>query len=116
MVSGKTRVGPPYARRSSPRSTRTGTAPGRWTGNAITASSPTSPTPNPTGVLPDIAPGVLMDGDDIGRWLKRQKQPGTWKLLSTEQQERLTVLGIKPLEAQSPPRQGRPRHGPAVRR
>ncbi|MEU0619191.1 DEAD/DEAH box helicase [Streptomyces albogriseolus] len=56
----------------------------------------------PDGVLPDIAPGVLMDGDDIGRWLKRQKQPGTWKLLSAEQQERLTVLGIKPLEAQSP--------------
>ncbi|WP_454340479.1 helicase associated domain-containing protein, partial [Streptomyces albogriseolus] len=56
----------------------------------------------PHGVLPGIAPGVLMDGDDIGRWLKRQKQPGTWKLLSAEQQERLTVLGIKPLEAQSP--------------
>ncbi|MFC9829881.1 Helicase associated domain protein [Streptomyces albogriseolus] len=56
----------------------------------------------PDGVLPGIAPGVLMDGDDIGRWLKRQKQPGTWKLLSAEQQERLTVLGIKPLEAQSP--------------
>ncbi|OKJ85679.1 helicase [Streptomyces sp. CB02400] len=54
------------------------------------------------GMLPDIAPGVLMDGDDIGRWLKRQKQPGTWKQLSTEQQERLTTLGVKPLEAQSP--------------
>jgi superfamily II DNA or RNA helicase len=54
------------------------------------------------GHLPAIAPGVLMDGDDIGRWLKRQKQPGTWKQLSTEQQERLTTLGVKPLEAQSP--------------
>ncbi|MFU0242910.1 helicase associated domain-containing protein, partial [Streptomyces scabiei] len=54
------------------------------------------------GVLPVIEPGVLMDGDDIGRWLKRQKQPGTWKQLSTEQQERLTTLGVKPLEAQSP--------------
>ncbi|MCP9994167.1 Helicase associated domain protein [Streptomyces albogriseolus] len=54
------------------------------------------------GVLPDIAPGVLMDGDDIGRWLKRQKQPGTWKLLSAEQQERLTALGVKPTEARSP--------------
>ena len=30
------------------------------------------------GHLPDIAPGVLMDGDDIGRWLQRQAQPGTW--------------------------------------
>ncbi len=50
------------------------------------------------GGLPDIAPGVLMDGDDIGRWLERQKQPATWAQQSTEQQERLTVLGIKPAE------------------
>jgi hypothetical protein len=54
------------------------------------------------GVLPDIAPGVLMDGDDIGRWLQQQRKPATWKLLSTEQQERLTRLGIKPLEEPSP--------------
>ncbi|MHC5264460.1 helicase associated domain-containing protein [Streptomyces sp. UC4497] len=56
----------------------------------------------PDGRLPDIAPGVLMDGDDIGKWLKQQKQPGTWKLLSTEQQERLTKLGLKPVEAPAP--------------
>ncbi|WP_440555995.1 Helicase associated domain protein [Streptomyces sp. SCPE 10] len=54
------------------------------------------------GLLPDIAPGVLMDGDDIGRWLQRQKQPGTWAQLSTEQQERLTRLGITPAQAPSP--------------
>ncbi|MFF9780381.1 Helicase associated domain protein [Streptomyces sp. NPDC013978] len=54
------------------------------------------------GSLPDIAPGVLMDGDDIGRWLKRQKQPSTWAQLSTEQHERLSKLGIKPAEAPSP--------------
>ncbi|WP_145887642.1 DEAD/DEAH box helicase [Streptomyces sp. BK340] len=54
------------------------------------------------GSLPDIAPGVLMDGDDIGRWLERQKQPATWAQLSTEQQERLSKLGIKPTEAPSP--------------
>jgi hypothetical protein len=54
------------------------------------------------GHLPDIAPGVLMDGDDIGKWLQQQEQPSTWKLLSTEQQERLSQLGIKPLEAPSP--------------
>nr|WSS66795.1 Helicase associated domain protein [Streptomyces sp. NBC_01177] len=54
------------------------------------------------GTLPDIAPGVLMDGDDIGRWLQRQTQPGTWKLLSTEQQERLIKLGVKPIQAASP--------------
>ncbi|MEU9352396.1 Helicase associated domain protein [Streptomyces griseoloalbus] len=56
----------------------------------------------PGGVLPDIAPGVLMDSDDIGRWLQRQTQPSTWAQLSTEQQERLATLGIKPLEAPSP--------------
>jgi hypothetical protein len=54
------------------------------------------------GHLPDIAPGVLMDGDDIGRWLKQQRNPGTWAQLSTEQQKRLTKLGIKPLETPSP--------------
>ncbi|WP_331724723.1 DEAD/DEAH box helicase [Streptomyces canus] len=56
----------------------------------------------PGGVLPDIAPGVLMDGDDIGRWLQRQKQLATWKLLSEEQQERLSKLGVKPVQAPSP--------------
>ncbi|MBX9399356.1 Helicase associated domain protein [Streptomyces sp. TRM72054] len=54
------------------------------------------------GVLPDIRPGVLMDGDDLGRWLERQRNPGTWVQLSTEQQERLSRLGVKPLEAPSP--------------
>ncbi|MFE9139323.1 Helicase associated domain protein [Streptomyces sp. NPDC007355] len=53
-------------------------------------------------VLPAIAPGVLFEGDDIGRWLQQQQKPGTWKVLSTEQQERLTRLGIKPVEAPSP--------------
>ncbi|MCL6737398.1 DEAD/DEAH box helicase [Streptomyces neyagawaensis] len=56
----------------------------------------------PGGVLPEIQPGVLMDGDDIGRWLQQQRKPGTWKLLSTEQQQRLTQLGIKPVQAASP--------------
>ncbi|MEU7297079.1 Helicase associated domain protein [Streptomyces exfoliatus] len=54
------------------------------------------------GHLPDIAPGVLFDGDDIGTWLQRQKKPATWKLLSTEQQERLTKLGVWPAEALTP--------------
>ncbi|MFJ1561311.1 DEAD/DEAH box helicase [Streptomyces mirabilis] len=54
------------------------------------------------GSLPDIAPGVLMDGDDIGRWLERQTQPGAWKLLSSEQQERLSALGVKPTEQPAP--------------
>ncbi|PZH20267.1 helicase [Streptomyces sp. NTH33] len=63
------------------------------------------------GSLPDIAPGVLMDGDDIGRWLQRQKQPGTWTQLSTEQQERLERLGVKP--APAPP--GAPAAGRAAK-
>lgn len=48
------------------------------------------------GSLPDIAPGVLMDGDDLGRWLQQQREASTWAQLSSEQQERLTRLGIKP--------------------
>ncbi|MGW4599245.1 Helicase associated domain protein [Streptomyces sp. NPDC004457] len=55
-----------------------------------------------SGVLPDIAAGVRFDGDDIGRWLQQQKQPRTWARLLPEQQERLSTLGIKPLEAPTP--------------
>ncbi|MET7497793.1 Helicase associated domain protein [Streptomyces sp900116325] len=50
----------------------------------------------PEGVLPDIQPGVLMDGDDLGRWLERQAN--AWAELSEEQQQRLTALGVKPAE------------------
>ncbi|MFE9701392.1 Helicase associated domain protein [Streptomyces sp. NPDC006270] len=54
------------------------------------------------GQLPCISPGVLFDGDDIGKWLQQQSQPATWTRLLPEQQERLTTLGIKPLEKPSP--------------
>ncbi|TXS40059.1 DEAD/DEAH box helicase [Streptomyces sp. OR43] len=54
------------------------------------------------GSLPEIQPGVLMDGDDIGKWLQQQKQPGTWARLLPEQQERLTRLGVQPAEAPTP--------------
>ncbi|MGV9844809.1 Helicase associated domain protein [Streptomyces fungicidicus] len=54
------------------------------------------------GHLPDIAPGVLMDGDNIGKWLQRQRKPSAWKQLSAEQQKRLSKLGIEPLQAPSP--------------
>ncbi|MGA5559516.1 helicase associated domain-containing protein, partial [Streptomyces lavendulocolor] len=50
----------------------------------------------PDGHLPDIQPGVLFEGDDLGKWLERQKQPGTWAQLSTEQQQRLSKLGVQP--------------------
>ncbi|MFI7414054.1 Helicase associated domain protein [Streptomyces sp. NPDC049627] len=53
------------------------------------------------GSLPEIQPGVLMDGDDLGRWLEQQKNPVTWAQLSTEQQERLSRLGVTPAEAPS---------------
>jgi superfamily II DNA or RNA helicase len=68
----------------------------------------------PGGVLPDIQPGVLMDGDDIGKWLQQQRKLGTWAQLLPEQQERLTVLGVKPLEAPSAaPAAGRAAKGPS---
>ncbi|MFG2356820.1 Helicase associated domain protein [Streptomyces sp. NPDC048521] len=54
------------------------------------------------GALPAIEPGVLFECDDLGKWLQRQKNPGTWAQLSTEQQERLSQLGVQPLEAPSP--------------
>ncbi|MFI1973370.1 DEAD/DEAH box helicase [Streptomyces cinnamoneus] len=54
------------------------------------------------GHLPDIQPGVLFEGDDIGRWLTRQREASTWTQLSAEQQERLTTLGVQPTEAPSP--------------
>ncbi|MFJ7209787.1 Helicase associated domain protein [Streptomyces sp. NPDC098789] len=54
------------------------------------------------GQLPDIAPGVLMDSDDIGRWLQQQKQPAIWARLLPEQQKRLTAIGVEPDQAPPP--------------
>ncbi|MER5996424.1 DEAD/DEAH box helicase [Streptomyces viridosporus] len=66
------------------------------------------------GSLPEIQPGVLFEGDDIGRWLQRQKQPGTWAQLLPEQQERLSKLGVQPAEAPSPaPAAARTAKGPS---
>ncbi|MFZ3492343.1 Helicase associated domain protein [Streptomyces sp. 5.8] len=66
------------------------------------------------GQLPDIAPGVLMDGDDIGRWLQQQKQPATWSRLLPEQQARLTALGVQPDQAPFPtPAPSRGARGPS---
>ncbi|MGA4960048.1 DEAD/DEAH box helicase [Streptomyces lavendulocolor] len=66
----------------------------------------------PGGVLPDIAPGVLMDGDDLGRWIQQQRKPGTWAQLSTEQQQRLSKLGVQPDQAPPPaPEAGRAAKG-----
>ncbi|WP_331759485.1 Helicase associated domain protein [Streptomyces sp. NBC_01579] len=54
------------------------------------------------GVLPAIEPGVLFEGDDLGKWLARQQEAHIWAQLTTEQQERLTALGVKPAERHSP--------------
>ncbi|MFC9500877.1 Helicase associated domain protein [Streptomyces sp. NPDC056982] len=54
------------------------------------------------GILPAIEPGVLFEGDDLGRWIQRQRQPSTWAQLSTEQQQRLSSLGVTPVQAPSP--------------
>ncbi|MEU2867345.1 helicase associated domain-containing protein, partial [Streptomyces mirabilis] len=56
----------------------------------------------PGGALPAIQPGVTFEGDDLGKWLARQREASTWAQLSTEQQQRLTGLGVQPLEAPSP--------------
>ncbi|MFF5393417.1 helicase associated domain-containing protein [Streptomyces sp. NPDC013012] len=45
---------------------------------------------------------MLFEGDDIGRWLQRQKNPGTWTQLLPEQQERLWKLGVQLDRAPSP--------------
>ncbi|MFI2241082.1 DEAD/DEAH box helicase [Streptomyces chrestomyceticus] len=52
-------------------------------------------TDGPT-VLAEIQPGVLFDGDDLGRWLERQAN--AWAELSEKQQRRLSELGVKPAE------------------
>ncbi len=54
----------------------------------------------PGGRLPEIAPGVLFDGDDLGRWL--QQQANNWTDLPEEQQRRLNALGVTPAERPAP--------------
>ncbi|MCM3812878.1 Helicase associated domain protein [Streptomyces sp. DR7-3] len=54
----------------------------------------------PDGHLPDIAPGVLLEGDDLGKWLRQQAN--NWTSLSNEQQQRLTALGMTPAERPAP--------------
>ncbi|MCX5315935.1 helicase associated domain-containing protein [Streptomyces sp. NBC_00154] len=44
--------------------------------------------------LEEIVPGVTHHGDDIGRWLIRQRRD--WVRLNPEQQHRLDEAGVKP--------------------
>jgi superfamily II DNA or RNA helicase len=48
------------------------------------------------GGTEEIVPGVTYRGDDIGRWLARQVRD--WARLNSEQQRRLSELGVKPAE------------------
>ncbi|WP_405763612.1 MULTISPECIES: helicase associated domain-containing protein [unclassified Streptomyces] len=52
------------------------------------------------GILPAIQPGVLFEGDDLGRWL--QRQANSWREPSEEQQNRLSKLGVMPAERAAP--------------
>ncbi|MFE9253493.1 Helicase associated domain protein [Streptomyces sp. NPDC007088] len=52
------------------------------------------------GHLPQIEPGVLFEGDDLGAWLQRQRR--TWTALSEEQERRLARLGVEPAERPAP--------------
>lgn len=54
----------------------------------------------PGGILPAIEPGVLFEGDDLGRWLQRQAYD--WSQLTEEQQRRLSSLGVTPAEQTAP--------------
>ncbi|MFF2703489.1 Helicase associated domain protein [Streptomyces cyaneofuscatus] len=54
------------------------------------------------GVLPYIAPGVVMDGDDIGAWRWKQQNAGVQAQLMPQQRERLAKLGIPIAELPSP--------------
>ncbi|MFE0332519.1 helicase associated domain-containing protein, partial [Streptomyces sp. NPDC058960] len=56
----------------------------------------------PHGRLPHIEPGVQYEGDDLGKWLQRQRRD--WSQLSEEQQRRLSKLGVKPAERPAPVR------------
>ncbi|MFE5796356.1 Helicase associated domain protein [Streptomyces sp. NPDC056503] len=60
----------------------------------------------PDGRLPDIAPGVVFDGDDLGAWLTRQLR--AWPRLAAEQRHRLTLLGVAPSAPRTAPPKARP--------
>ncbi|MFD7507692.1 Helicase associated domain protein [Streptomyces sp. NPDC059850] len=57
-------------------------------------------TSEPGGILPTIEPGTQFNGDDLDKWAARQTRD--WTTLSTQQQERLTRLGMKPAERPAP--------------
>ncbi|WP_322974010.1 helicase associated domain-containing protein [Actinacidiphila oryziradicis] len=58
-------------------------------------------TPNIT-TLAEILPGVTLHGQDVGKWLTKQRQHVVWKSLMPEQRERLEQLGVEPTTAPAP--------------
>ncbi|MFJ6752072.1 helicase associated domain-containing protein [Streptomyces sp. NPDC091266] len=51
--------------------------------------------------LPEILPGVTVNGQDIGTWLHTQRTG--WEQLNYGQRERLAELGVEPLPASEAP-------------
>ncbi|MFJ6087965.1 helicase associated domain-containing protein [Streptomyces sp. NPDC092369] len=45
----------------------------------------------------DVLPGVTVHGQDVGRWLNKQRQHATWAGLTDRQRERLEAIGVAPL-------------------
>ncbi len=59
----------------------------------------------------EIRPGVVVNGEDIGRWLKAQQEG--WEQLHDGQRERLAALGIEPASADEAEGQDVVEDGPA---
>jgi hypothetical protein len=51
----------------------------------------------------DVLTGMTIHGQDVGRWLNKQRQHTTWTKLTTGQRERLEQLGITPLAPHAEP-------------
>lgn len=51
----------------------------------------------------DVLPGMTIHGQDVGRWLNKQRQHATWTGLKAGQRERLEQLGIMPLAPPAEP-------------
>ena len=49
--------------------------------------------------LAEILPGVRVGGEDVGRWLRTQRE--TWGRLGEAQRERLAGLGVSPAESKA---------------
>ncbi|WP_404200213.1 DEAD/DEAH box helicase [Streptomyces tauricus] len=44
----------------------------------------------------EVLPGVTIHGQDVGKWLARQRTPKVWQALTDGQRERLQAIGITP--------------------